>query len=44
METSQKQLKDFVRGKGLTVDDIEFREDQREEYGLCHETRSWKTS
>ena len=31
METSQKQLK-FVRGKGLTVEDIEFREIKGEEY------------
>ena len=26
METSQKRPQGFVRGKGLTVDDIEFRE------------------
>ena len=32
METSQKRLKDSVRGKGLTVDDIEFREVKGEEY------------
>ena len=32
METSQKRLRRFVRGKGLTVDDIEFREVKGEEY------------